>query len=167
MLIGGVVCCHLVQPNSTSETFSHALICGRSSTWSRWCPNKWFWQLCQGFGQNIQEHAQVLALPQHGGLPHNVCYAKIVALQLANYQRLCLNGRFMRQSVFSRVLLTFFVTLHLFLVTPHVLFVTLHVWFVGIYHVPRDIAVITVRYHTEVDKLIIEVELIELENYGI
>ncbi len=32
MLIGGVVCCPLVQPNSTSETFSHALFRGRSST---------------------------------------------------------------------------------------------------------------------------------------
>ncbi len=72
----------------------------------------------------IREHARVLASPQHGGLPHNVCYAKIVALQLAIYQRLCLNGRFMRRSVLSRVLLTFFVTLHL----P----------FAWIYHVPRD-----------------------------
>ncbi len=48
----------------------------------------------------IREHAQVLALPQHGGLWHNVCYATIVALQLANYQRLCLNGHFMRRSAF-------------------------------------------------------------------
>jgi hypothetical protein len=44
------------------------------------------------------------------------------------------------------VLRTFFVTLHL-------LFITLHVRFVGIYHVPRNIAIIIVRYHTEVDKL--------------
>ncbi len=108
MLIGGVVRCCLVQPNSTSETFSHVLICGRSSTWSHWRPDKWFWQLCQSWGQNIWEHARVLALPQHGGLWHNVCYAKIVALQLAIYQRLCLNGCFMRWSVFSCVLLTFF-----------------------------------------------------------
>jgi hypothetical protein len=48
----------------------------------------------------IREHAQVLALPQHGGLWHNVFYAKIVALQLANYQRLCLNGHLMRRSAF-------------------------------------------------------------------
>ncbi len=44
------------------------------------------------------------------------------------------------------MLRTFFVTLHL-------LFVTLHIRFVGIYHVPRDIAIVIVRYHTEVDKL--------------
>ncbi len=48
----------------------------------------------------IRDHARVLASPQHGGLWHNVCYAKIVALQLANYQRLCLNVRFMRRSAF-------------------------------------------------------------------
>ncbi len=48
----------------------------------------------------IRDHARVLASPQHGGLRHNVCYAKIVALQLANYQRLCLNDRFMRRSAF-------------------------------------------------------------------
>ncbi len=139
MLIGGVVRCCLVQPNSTSETFSHVLICGQSSTWSCWPPDEWFRRFCQSWRQNIQEHARVLALPQHGGLWRNVCYAKIIALQLANYQRLCLNGCFMRQSVFSSVLLTFFVTLHL--------------QFSWIYHVPRDIAVITVRYHMEVDKL--------------
>ena len=39
-------------------------------------------------------------------------------------------------------------------VTLHVFLVTLHVGFVEIYHVPRNIAVITVRYHTEVDKLV-------------
>ncbi len=44
------------------------------------------------------------------------------------------------------VLCTFFVTLHL----P---FVTLHVRFVGIYHIPHDIAIIIVRYHTKVDTL--------------
>ena len=49
----------------------------------------------------------------------------------------------------------------------HVFLVTLHVGFIGIYHVPRYSAVITVRYHAEVDKLIIEVRLIELENYGV
>ncbi len=101
MLIGGVVCCCLVQPNSTSETSSHALIRGRSSTWSHWRPDKWFWQLCWSWGQNIWEHARVLALSQHGGLQLNVCYAKIVALQHANYQRLCLNGCFMRRSSFN------------------------------------------------------------------
>ena len=58
------------------------------------------------------------------------------------------------------MLCTFFVMLHVFLVT-------LHVGFIGIYHVPRYSAVITVRYHAEVDKLIIEVRLIELENYGV
>ena len=36
----------------------------------------------------------------------------------------------------------------IFLMMLHVLFVTLHIRFVGIYHVPRNIAVITVRYHT-------------------
>ncbi len=148
MLIRGVVCCRWVQPNSTNEIFSHALILGRSSTWSRWCPDKWFWQFCRSWGQNIQEHARVLASPQHGGLWHNVCYAKNVALQLAIYQRLCLNGCFMRLSIFSHMLLLFFLTLHL----P---FVTLHFLFVGIYHIPRDIAVIIVRYHTEVDKLVV------------
>ncbi len=40
MLIGGVVRCRLVQPNSTSETSSHALICGWSNTWSCWCPDE-------------------------------------------------------------------------------------------------------------------------------
>ncbi len=35
-------------------------------------------------------------LPQHGGLWRNVCYAKIMAMQLAAYHRLCLNGCFMR-----------------------------------------------------------------------
>ncbi len=91
--------------------------------------------------RKIRDRAQVLALPQHGGLRHNVCYAKIVALQLANYQRLCLNGHFMRRSVLSHVLLTFFVTLHL----P----------FAWIYHVPRNIAIIIGHYHTEVDKLVV------------
>ncbi len=65
------------------------------------------------------------------------------------------------------MLCTFFVTLLVFLVTLHVLFVMLYVQFAGIDHVPRDIAVTTVPYHTEVDKLIIEVRLIEMGNYGI
>jgi hypothetical protein len=139
MLIGGVVWCCLVQPNSTSKTFSHALIHGRSSTWSSWHPNEWFRQLCRSWGQNIREHAWVLAPPQHGGLRHNVCYAKIIALQIANYKRHCLNGRFIWRSVFSRMLLMFFVTLYL--------------RFAWVYHVPRDIAIIIVPYHMEVDKL--------------
>jgi hypothetical protein len=46
-----------------------------------------------------------------------------------------------------------FTVLHTFFVTLHVLFRTLHVQFVGIYHVPRNIAIIIVHYHTEVDKL--------------
>jgi hypothetical protein len=46
------------------------------------------------------------------------------------------------------VLRTFFVMLHL-------IFVMLHVRFVGIYHVPRNIAIIIVCYHTEVDKLVV------------
>jgi hypothetical protein len=53
------------------------------------------------------------------------------------------------------VLHTFFVTLHLLFVTLHVLFVTLHVRFVGIYHIPHNIAIIIVRYRTEVNKLVI------------
>ncbi len=93
-----------------------------------------------------------------GQRTHN--YTKIVALQLAIYQRLCLNGRFMRRSVFSHVLLTFFVTLHL----P---FVTLQVRFVGIYHVPHDIAIIIVRYHTEVDKLVVWSRLSLFRNYDV
>ncbi len=160
MLIGGVVRCRLVQPNSTSETFSHALILGRLSTWSCWCPHEWFWQLCWSWGQNIQEHVRVLASPQHGGLWHNICYAKSVALQLAIYQRLCLNGRFMRWSIFSRVLLMFFVMLHL----P---FVKLHIRFVGIDHVPRNIAMIIVRYHTEGDKLVVWSRLSLFRNYDV
>ncbi len=160
MLIGVVVCCRLVQPNSTSETFSHALIRGQSSTWSRWRPEEWFRQLCWSWGQNVREHARVLASPQHGGLRHNVCYAKIVTLQLAIYQRPCHNGCFMRRSVFSRVLLTFFVTLHL----P---FVTLHVRFAWIYHVPCDISIIIVCYHTEVDKLVVWSRLSLFRNYDV
>jgi hypothetical protein len=78
-----------------------------------------------------------------------------------------LSSRFVRPVIYLLVLRTFFVTLQVFLVTLHVLFVTLHVRFIGIAHIPRDIAVITVHYHTEVDKLIIEVRLIELENYGV
>jgi hypothetical protein len=73
----------------------------------------------------------------------------------------------MQGSFFSCMLCRFFVTLHVFLVTLRVLFVTLHIRFVGIYHAPRNIAVTTVHYHTEVDKLIIEFGLIELENYGV
>ena len=46
------------------------------------------------------------------------------------------------------VLRTFFVMLHL-------IFVMLHVRFVGIYHVPRNIAIIIVGYHMEVDKLVV------------
>ncbi len=64
----------------------------------------------------IQDHARVLASPQHGGLRHNVCYAKNFALQLANYQRLCLNGRFMRRSAFycaSHILRDAALTFHL------------------------------------------------------
>jgi hypothetical protein len=37
-------------------------------------------------------------LPQHGGLWRNIWYTKIVALQLATYQRLCLNGCFLHLS---------------------------------------------------------------------
>ncbi len=143
MLIEGVVRCCLVKPNSTSEIFSHALIRWRLSTWSHWRPGEWFCQLCQSWGQNIQEHAWVLASPQHSGLRHNVCYTKILALQLANYQRLCRNGRFMQRSIFSLVLLMFFVMLHL--------------QFAWIYQVPRDIAIIIVCYHTEVNKLKLEI----------
>ncbi len=76
-------------------------------------------------------------------------------------------GCFVHPSVFLTKLRTFFVTphvlfvllhvlfvsLHVLFVLLHVLFVLLHVWFAWIYHVPRDIAVITVRYRTEVDKL--------------
>ena len=64
-----------------------------------------------------------------------------------------LSSRFVRPSIYLLMLCTFFMTLNVFLVTLHVLFVTLHIRFVGIYHVPHNIAVVTVRYHTEVDKL--------------
>ena len=104
----------------------------------------------------IRDHARVLASPQHGGLRHNVCYAKIVALQLANYQRLCLNGRFMRRSAFY--------------CASHVLrdaalaYCDAARW---IYHVPHDIAIIIVRYHTEVDKLVVWSRLSLFRNYDV
>ena len=101
------------------------------------------------WGQNIREHVWVLASPQHGGLWRKVCYAKIAALQLAIYQRLCLNGCFMLRCVFLQVLLKFFVMLHF--------------QFSWIYNVPRDTAVLTVRYDTEVDKLKLKLDRLSLE----
>jgi hypothetical protein len=48
-----------------------------------------------------------------------------------------------------------FTVLHRFFVMLHLLFLTLHVGFIGIYHVSRNIAIIIVRYHTKVDKLVV------------
>ena len=40
--------------------------------------------------------SMLASLPLHSGFRHNFCYAKIVALQLAAYQKLCFNGHFMQ-----------------------------------------------------------------------
>ncbi len=120
MLIGGVVRCRLVQLNSTGETFSHALIRGRSSTWSRWRPDEWFRQLCRSWGQF---EIMLESLHRHNMVDLGIRFVTQISL-LCNLQitrdsvsMVALCGR----APFT-VLRTFFVTLHL----P---FVTLHGWF--------------------------------------
>jgi hypothetical protein len=63
-----------------------------SSTWSCQSPGKDF----DGFIEIEYKtfESMLESLPLHGGLWRNACYAKNVALQLATYQRLCLNGHF-------------------------------------------------------------------------
>jgi hypothetical protein len=139
MLIGGVVRCRLVQPNSTSETFSHALICGRSSTWSRWRTEEWFRQICWSWGQ----FESMLESSHH----HNMVDFGIT---FVTQKSLLCNLLVTRDSVSMVVLCSGapFTVLRTF-------FVTLHLPFAWIYHVPRDIAIIIVRYHTKVDKLVV------------
>ncbi len=92
----------------------------------------------------IQEHARVLALRSHR---HNMVDFGITFVM---QKSLLCNLQITRDSVSMvalcggapfTVLCTFFVTLHL----P----------FAWIYHIPCNIAIIIVRYHMEVDKLVV------------